>query len=123
MLSPVDADVVAEIDAIQEQTNGRIDRGDGAVDAQATNRALFDEKGSGVLGDGIMLPLSVDKGFLKYFQRWQVTTLVNLGTVFGIAVPYLAILLFVGGFCYRIYKWASSPVPFRIPTVCGSTAP
>ena len=43
----------------------------------------------------------------------------GLDTVFGVAVPYLAMLLFVGGFSYRIYKWASSPVPFRIPTTCG----
>jgi nitrate reductase gamma subunit len=43
----------------------------------------------------------------------------GLDTVFGIAVPYVAILLFIGGFCYRIYKWASAPVPYRIPTTCG----
>jgi nitrate reductase gamma subunit len=43
----------------------------------------------------------------------------GLESVFGIAIPYLAILLFVGGFCYRIYKWASSAVPYRIPTTCG----
>jgi nitrate reductase gamma subunit len=43
----------------------------------------------------------------------------GLSTVFGIAVPYVAILLFIGGFCYRIYRWASAPVPYRIPTTCG----
>jgi nitrate reductase gamma subunit len=43
----------------------------------------------------------------------------GLDTVFGIAVPYVAILLFIGGFCYRIYRWASAPVPYRIPTTCG----
>ena len=30
-----------------------------------------------------IMPLSAEKGFLKYFRKWQVTTLVNLGTVFG----------------------------------------
>ena len=40
-------------------------------------------------------------------------------TVFGIVVPCLAILLFLGGFAYRVLKWASVPVPFRIPTTCG----
>ena len=43
----------------------------------------------------------------------------GLDTVFGVVVPYLAFLLFVGGFCWRIYTWASSPVPYRIPTTCG----
>jgi len=39
--------------------------------------------------------------------------------LFGIIIPYVAILIFVGGFCYRIAKWAKSPVPFRIPSTCG----
>jgi nitrate reductase gamma subunit len=38
---------------------------------------------------------------------------------FGVAVPYLAMALFVGGFCYRVIQWAKSPVPFKIPTTCG----
>lgn len=43
----------------------------------------------------------------------------GMESIFGIAVPYLALVLFLGGFIYRIYSWASSPVPFRIPTTCG----
>ncbi|WP_425805546.1 sulfate reduction electron transfer complex DsrMKJOP subunit DsrM [Desulfitobacterium sp. Sab5] len=43
----------------------------------------------------------------------------NLQYLFGIIIPYAALLLFVGGFIYRITQWASSPVPFRIPTTCG----
>jgi len=39
--------------------------------------------------------------------------------LFGVAIPYLAMALFLGGFCYRIIHWAKSPVPFRIPTTCG----
>jgi nitrate reductase gamma subunit len=39
--------------------------------------------------------------------------------LFGVAVPYLAIMLFVGGFVYRVMQWAKSPVPFSIPTTCG----
>jgi nitrate reductase gamma subunit len=39
--------------------------------------------------------------------------------LFGIVVPYAAVLLFIAGFIYRISRWASSPVPFHIPTVCG----
>ena len=42
--------------------------------------------------------------------------------LFGVAIPYLAIMLFVGGFVYRIIQWAKSPVPFSIPTTCGQGA-
>jgi nitrate reductase gamma subunit len=44
---------------------------------------------------------------------------VGLYSVFGIFIPYLAVLLFIVGFVYRVLKWASSPVPFHIPTVLG----
>ncbi|MGZ3568914.1 MAG: sulfate reduction electron transfer complex DsrMKJOP subunit DsrM, partial [Thermodesulfobacteriota bacterium] len=44
---------------------------------------------------------------------------IGLYSIFGIFIPYLAILLFVVGFIYRVLKWASSPVPFHILTVCG----
>lgn len=43
----------------------------------------------------------------------------NLQYLFGVIIPYLALVLFIGGFIYRITQWASSPVPFRIPTTCG----
>jgi nitrate reductase gamma subunit len=39
--------------------------------------------------------------------------------LFGVLLPYLAMATFLGGFCYRVYHWAKSPVPFRIPTTCG----
>src|SRR4030042_2008257 len=39
--------------------------------------------------------------------------------LFGIIIPYLAILLFTVGFIRKIIGWAQSPVPFRIPTTCG----
>lgn len=38
---------------------------------------------------------------------------------FGVIFPYAAIFIFLGGFIYRILKWARSPVPFRIPTTAG----
>ena len=49
----------------------------------------------------------------------------NLQIIFGVVVPYLAILLFVEGFVYRLITWARSPVPFRIPTTAsqGRTLP
>lgn len=39
--------------------------------------------------------------------------------VFGVVIPYAAFVMFVGGMVYRMLKWASSPVPFRIPTTTG----
>jgi len=43
----------------------------------------------------------------------------GLRFLFGIIIPYLAILVFLGGFVYRVVNWAKSPVPFKIPTTCG----
>ena len=39
--------------------------------------------------------------------------------LFGVVIPYLAMALFLGGFCYRVIHWGKSPVPFKIPTTCG----
>ena len=44
---------------------------------------------------------------------------IGLYSFFAIFIPYVAVLLFVVGFTYRVLKWASSPVPFHIPTVSG----
>jgi nitrate reductase gamma subunit len=44
---------------------------------------------------------------------------LNLYSVFSIFLPYFAVLFFIVGFIYRVLKWASSPVPFHIPTVSG----
>ncbi len=43
----------------------------------------------------------------------------GLQWVFGVAAPYLSVLLLVEGLIYRIVQWARSPVPFRIPTTCA----
>jgi hypothetical protein len=40
-----------------------------------------------------IMPLAADKGFLKYFRKWQVTTLVNLGTVFGMGLIVTTFML------------------------------
>jgi nitrate reductase gamma subunit len=42
-----------------------------------------------------------------------------VSTLFVIVIPYIALVVFVSGFIYRIILWAKSPVPFHIPTVCG----
>lgn len=39
--------------------------------------------------------------------------------VFGIAVPYLAVAVFVAGFAAKVLRWASTPVPFSIATTGG----
>lgn len=44
---------------------------------------------------------------------------LGLRWVFGVAVPYAAAAIFVGGVAARVIGWARSPVPFRIPTTCG----
>ncbi|NCO83976.1 MAG: menaquinol oxidoreductase [Nitrospirae bacterium CG_4_10_14_3_um_filter_44_29] len=45
--------------------------------------------------------------------------IANLQFLFGVVIPYIAIAIFILGFIYRVLKWGSSPVPFRIPTTCG----
>ena len=39
--------------------------------------------------------------------------------LFGIVIPYLAVLIFIIGFVYRVVQWAKTPVPFKIPTTGG----
>jgi len=43
----------------------------------------------------------------------------GMGWAFGVVFPYIAIALFLGGLTWRVVGWASSPVPFRIPTTSG----
>ncbi|MCP5050826.1 MAG: menaquinol oxidoreductase, partial [bacterium] len=44
---------------------------------------------------------------------------VGLQVLFGVIIPYLAVITFIVGFVYRVMEWTRSPVPFRIPTTCG----
>jgi nitrate reductase gamma subunit len=43
----------------------------------------------------------------------------NQQFLFGVIIPYAAVATFIIFMVYRILKWGSSPVPFRIPTTCG----
>jgi nitrate reductase gamma subunit len=43
----------------------------------------------------------------------------GLQYVFGIVIPYLAIITFVLGFAARVIGWSRSAVPFKIPTTAG----
>jgi hypothetical protein len=40
-----------------------------------------------------IMPLADDKEFLKYLKRWQLTTLINLGTVFGMGLIVTTFML------------------------------
>ncbi len=45
--------------------------------------------------------------------------LLGMTTFFGVVLPYVAFILFLGGVVYRIWNWGKSPVPFNITTTCG----
>ncbi len=44
---------------------------------------------------------------------------LGLGWLFGVVIPGLALLVFLGGLAVKVWDWVSTPVPFRIPTTCG----
>jgi nitrate reductase gamma subunit len=44
---------------------------------------------------------------------------IGLQWLFGVAVPYLAVLIFVVGFAQKVLSWSRSAVPFAIPTTGG----
>ena len=50
---------------------------------------------------------------------WVGVEAAGLQVLFGIILPYIAVLMFIAGFVYRVMDWASSPVPFSIPSTCG----
>lgn len=43
----------------------------------------------------------------------------GMGYFFGVAIPYVAFAIFLGGFVYRIVDWGRSPVPFSIQSTRG----
>jgi nitrate reductase gamma subunit len=45
--------------------------------------------------------------------------LANLQFLFGVVVPYAAIIIFIVGIVRKVVSWGRSPVPFSIPTTCG----
>ena len=64
-----------------------------------------------------MLPLT--GVFLLFLLAYAGVEGAGMQWFFGIVVPYAAVLAFLAGFVYRVMGWASSAVPFRIPTTCG----
>lgn len=53
---------------------------------------------------------------------WLGSMIPGMPNVFGIMFPYLAMLVFFGGFVLKIIDWAKAPVPFSIQTTCGQGA-
>lgn len=43
----------------------------------------------------------------------------GLSWLFGVVLPYLAVITFIGGVVWRMVYWSKSPVPFCIPTTGG----
>jgi len=64
-----------------------------------------------------MLPLA--GVFLLFLLAYAGVEGAGLQWFFGIVIPYLAVIAFIWGFVNRVMGWASSAVPFRIPTTCG----
>ncbi len=50
---------------------------------------------------------------------WCCTEYLHWYALFGIVIPYVAVVLLIVGLVVRIVRWARSAVPFRIPTTCG----
>jgi nitrate reductase gamma subunit len=62
--------------------------------------------------------LSLIAVIVLFLIAWAGTA-IGLQVVFGIIIPYLALLTFIVGFVYKIVDWSRSAVPFRIPTTGG----
>ena len=66
------------------------------------------------------------KVFLSLLALCALAALVLVGVgvakldfLFGVILPYVAVVVFIVGFIYRVLKWAKIPVPFNITTTCG----
>jgi nitrate reductase gamma subunit len=56
--------------------------------------------------------------FVLFLIAWAGTA-IGLQVVFGVIIPYLAILTFFIGFVRKVMGWSRSAVPFAIPTTAG----
>jgi [DsrC]-trisulfide reductase subunit M len=57
--------------------------------------------------------------FLLFLVAYTGVEGAGMQWFFGIVFPYLAVVAFLVGFVVKVMGWASSAVPFRIPTTCG----
>ncbi|MFO7708191.1 MAG: sulfate reduction electron transfer complex DsrMKJOP subunit DsrM [Desulfobacterales bacterium] len=62
--------------------------------------------------------LSFVSVFVLFLIAWGGAS-IGLQWLFGVVVPYLAIILFVVGFVRKVMGWSRSAVPFAIPTTGG----
>lgn len=46
-------------------------------------------------------------------------SIAQLYFLFGVIIPYAALVIFIAGIIYRVIVWGRSAVPFSIPTTCG----
>ena len=56
---------------------------------------------------------------LLFLLSYAGVEVAGLQVLFGIVIPYLALIIFLAGFAYRIINWAQTPVPYKIPTTGG----
>jgi nitrate reductase gamma subunit len=52
---------------------------------------------------------------IAFFGVWA----AHLEWLFGVVIPYLAVITFFVGMVYKVVQWARCPVPFRITSTCG----
>ena len=64
----------------------------------------------------IMVPLAAVVGL---FLLGMLGGIPGVGWLFGVILPYAAVVAFLGGAIARILDWSRSDVPFRIPTTSG----
>ena len=50
---------------------------------------------------------------------WVGCDFLGLQVLFGVILPYIAVVVFFVGFFLRMMDWSRSTVPFRIPTTAG----
>jgi nitrate reductase gamma subunit len=62
--------------------------------------------------------LSLIAVIVLFLIAWAGAT-VGLQIVFGIIIPYLALITFLAGLATKVVGWSRSAVPFRIPTTGG----
>lgn len=54
-----------------------------------------------------------------FLISWIGVGQMGMTSVFGVFIPYVALIIFIIGVVYKVVDWARSPVPFRIPSTCG----
>lgn len=57
--------------------------------------------------------------FVLFLVAYLGVEAAGLSVLFGVVLPYVAVLVFIAGFVSRVMSWARSAVPFRITSTCG----